>query len=165
MSRLQFIDKTKAENLKRGIEYFAVGLVVSCHMEDGVPNPSGKDYAVEYIDPFGSYQYCWRSSAEIEVSPISDEGYLHLKMAYESATDTVILEHDSLPDDKTKREPLAYQFRTKTTNEGSVWRDWVQCSKAEYDNYKSNPGPNIHGIVREIRALSLYTSAGENGQD
>jgi hypothetical protein len=82
MSRLQFIDKDKAANFNNGIEYFAVGLIVSCHMENGVPNPSGKDYAVEYIDPFGDYQYCWRGSDDIVISPISDKDFDYLRKCY-----------------------------------------------------------------------------------
>jgi hypothetical protein len=85
MSHLQFIDKNKAENYNNGIEYFAVGLIVSCVMVDGVSSPSGKDYTVEYIDPFGDYQYCWRGHDDIEVSPISDEDYEHMRICYATA--------------------------------------------------------------------------------
>jgi hypothetical protein len=65
MARLQFIDKSKAENYNNGIEYFAVGLIVSCHMENGVSNPSGKDYAVEYIDPSSGAGYSIHSAKRV----------------------------------------------------------------------------------------------------
>lgn len=83
MSRLQFIDKEKGGNFNKGIEYFAVGLIVKCQMENGIPNRSGKDYVVEYIDPFGVHQYCWRASEDIVVSPISDDDYDYLISCYE----------------------------------------------------------------------------------
>lgn len=85
MTRLKFTDKSSGENYTNGIEYFAVGLVVECNMENGTPNGSGKDYAVEYIDPFGCHHYTWRAADEIEVSPISDEDYDYLQSCYEEA--------------------------------------------------------------------------------
>lgn len=53
-------------------------------------------------------------------------------------------------------EPVAYQCRAMTTVEGSKWRDWVDCSKEIYDEFRCNPEPNSHGVMREVRAL--YTS-------
>lgn len=82
MSRQKFTDKTSGENYSNGIEYFAVGLVVDCSMANGTPNKSGKDYLVEYIDPFGRHVCTWRASDEIVVSHISDEDYDYLMSCY-----------------------------------------------------------------------------------
>jgi hypothetical protein len=81
----KFIDKCKEASLDHGIEYFAVGLIVSCNMENGVPNRSGKDYCVEYIDPFGHHQMAWRASDEIEISPIDEDDHMFLNHCYEVA--------------------------------------------------------------------------------
>lgn len=83
MDYQKFADKSSGENYSNGIEYLAVGLVTGCHMENGVPNRSGKDYTVEYIDPFGRYHHAWRGCDEIEISPISEEDFQHLKVCYE----------------------------------------------------------------------------------
>ena len=79
----KFIDKDHKCNLVRGIEYYAVGLIVEEHTAGGDGGPSGKDYAVEYIDPFGNYQCEWRSADEIVISDISKDDYAYLKMCYE----------------------------------------------------------------------------------
>lgn len=85
MTHMRFIGKSSSENLSGGLEYFAAGLVLSCHMDSGAPNQSGKDYAVEYIDPFGTYQAEWRAADEIVTTPISDADYDHLKSCYAAA--------------------------------------------------------------------------------
>lgn len=157
MSHLKFIDKDKGSNLNQGIEYFAVGLVVECHMENGVPNRSGKDYAVEYIDPFGMHQYCWRASEDIEVSPISDDDYDYLMACYADAKSGAGVSKASQPAEGTQAQPLSYQCRRKTTLENSIWSEWVQCSKSDYDEIMGSPGPNKHGVMREARALGLYS--------
>jgi hypothetical protein len=84
---MKFIDKDKESNLVDGIEYFAVGLVTDCHMVDGEPTPNGKDYVVEYIDPFGNFQIEYRSADEIEVSPIDDADFERLDWIYEKFRD------------------------------------------------------------------------------
>jgi hypothetical protein len=53
----------------------------------------------------------------------------------------------------TQRQPVAYQCRMKTTREGSEWRNWHEISLAEYEVYSANPGPNILGVIREVRPL------------
>lgn len=85
MTRMRFIDLAKEPNLVDGVEYFAAGLVVKCHMQCGMPNQSGKDYEVEYIDPFGRYRCEWRASDEVEISPISHADNSHLKACYQAA--------------------------------------------------------------------------------
>lgn len=83
MEYQKFTDRNSGDNYENGIEYLAVGLVTGCYMENGAPSRSGKDYTVEYIDPFGQYHHAWRGFNEIEVSPISEEDYQHLKDCYE----------------------------------------------------------------------------------
>lgn len=53
----------------------------------------------------------------------------------------------------TQRQPAAYQCRMKTTREGSEWRNWHEISRAEYELYSANPGPNAFGVIREVRPL------------
>ena len=53
----------------------------------------------------------------------------------------------------TQRQPAAYQCRMKTTREGSEWRNWHEISQAEYEIYSASPGPNILGVIREVRPL------------
>ncbi|MFP3637629.1 hypothetical protein [Paraburkholderia sp. SIMBA_054] len=81
---LKFIDRDKRANLSDGIEFFAVGLIVANHMVNGVtPTGSGKDYAVEYIDPFGVYNFEWRAQEDIEISAISEGDYENLKACFD----------------------------------------------------------------------------------
>lgn len=161
MARLQFIDNGKEENLNQGVEYFAVGLVVECHMVNGAPNRSGRDYAVEYIDPFGVYQYCWRASADIAVRPISDNDYGYLMACYADAKSGANVSEAAQPAEGTQAQPLAYQCRRKTTLESSIWTEWVQCSKVDYFEIIGSPGQNKHGVIREARALGLCSPPGD----
>jgi hypothetical protein len=83
-SLLKFIDRDRSANLNDGIEYYAAGLIVENHMEDGTtPLGNGKDYAVEHIDPFGNYRFEWRAQEDIEVSEISEGDYDNLKACYD----------------------------------------------------------------------------------
>lgn len=50
-------------------------------------------------------------------------------------------------------EPVAYQYRIKTTTTGSKWSGWVECSREEYEYAAENPGPCGSGITREGRKL------------
>ena len=74
----KFIDKYKEGNLDHGIEYFAVGLV----LEEYPDCPSGKEVAVEFIDPFGEVVCDWRSREEIIMSEIDDEDAEYLKLSF-----------------------------------------------------------------------------------
>ncbi|HDS1721773.1 hypothetical protein NPS53_09690 [Pseudomonas putida] len=56
---------------------------------------------------------------------------------------------------------VSYQCRTRTTRADSQWREWAQCTKAEYDQFLHNPGPNRSGIMREVRALYTFAQPGE----
>ncbi|WDG45715.1 hypothetical protein [Pseudomonas chlororaphis] len=56
-------------------------------------------------------------------------------------------------------EPVAFQWRCKTVNEGSQWRHWVDCTEEDYNKTIENPGPNPRGIIREAR--KLYTRPAE----
>jgi len=85
---LQFIDKGKDENFLNGIAYYACGIIMEDHMENGQPNVSGKDYAVKYIDPWGRVNYVWRASGDVEVSPIDEGDYQLLLMAIERLEET-----------------------------------------------------------------------------
>ncbi|SDQ67954.1 hypothetical protein SAMN05216487_3230 [Pseudomonas sp. UC 17F4] len=58
-------------------------------------------------------------------------------------------------------EPVAYQWRCKTVNEGSQWRHWVDCTEEDYRKTLENPGPNPRGIIREARKLYTHADDGE----
>jgi hypothetical protein len=92
--RLQFIDKRKEENLQDGVEFYACGLVLSDHTSEGRGNPSGKDYAVGYLDPWGEYQSEWRSVGEVVISYINDEHAAALERAYARALLALEIEND-----------------------------------------------------------------------
>ena len=79
---LQFIDNDKEANLENGIAYFAVGLVAEDY-RDGATS-MGKDFVVEFIDPWGNYCREWRAEEEVTIAPISDDGALLLRAAYDS---------------------------------------------------------------------------------
>ncbi len=84
----KFIDKDAASNLKDGLEFYAAGLVVSDYLNpDGTGNQSGKDYAVEFIDPWGNYSHEWRSVDEVIVSEINEVDFEFLKICYEEHSD------------------------------------------------------------------------------
>lgn len=82
----QFIDKEKSANLKNGVEYFAVGLV----LEEYSDTPSGKEVVVGFINPWGEYVTAWRSRAEIIMSEISEWDAELLKMAFKDAEETFL---------------------------------------------------------------------------
>nr|WP_315437949.1 hypothetical protein [uncultured Pseudomonas sp.] len=50
-------------------------------------------------------------------------------------------------------EPMAFQWRCKTVNDGSQWRHWVDCTEEDYNKTIENPGPTSRGIIREARRL------------
>lgn len=50
-------------------------------------------------------------------------------------------------------DPVAFQWRCKTVNEGSQWRHWVDCTEEDYNKTIENPGPTPRGIIREARKL------------
>ena len=77
----KFIDKDKGGNLNHGVEFFAVGLVVSEYLD----NKSGKDIVVEFIDPWGNLHTEWRSVDEVVITEIDDADAYMLKEAFESA--------------------------------------------------------------------------------
>jgi hypothetical protein len=80
----KFIDKECAGNLTSGLEYYAAGLVVADHRNpDESGSHSGKDYAVEFIDPWGNYQHEWRAVDEVIVSEIEQADFEYLKLCYE----------------------------------------------------------------------------------
>jgi len=53
-------------------------------------------------------------------------------------------------------EPVAYQWRWKTTQEGSRWRPWREASEDGYHEITDCPGPDKFGLIREAR--KLYTA-------
>ena len=58
-------------------------------------------------------------------------------------------------------EPVAYQWRCKTVNVDSQWRQWVGCTEEDYSATIANPGPTSRGIIREARKLYTHADAGE----
>ena len=83
MAYRKFIDKDPAGNLQNGLEFYAAGLVVSDYLDsNGTGNASGKDYAVEFINPWGNYCHEWRSVDEIVISEIAKVDYEYLKLCY-----------------------------------------------------------------------------------
>jgi hypothetical protein len=82
----KFVDKYPERNLTNGLEYSAVGLISESHLgKDGSGNESGKDYLVEFFDPFGAHQVEWRSKDEISVSDISESDYNSIMSLYDAA--------------------------------------------------------------------------------
>lgn len=72
MIHRKFRDIDPTGNLTCGLEYCAAGLVIADYLQpNGEGNPSGKDYDVEYIDPWGDYCQEWRSIDEVVVDEIS----------------------------------------------------------------------------------------------
>ncbi|CAK9889164.1 hypothetical protein [Pseudomonas fluorescens] len=65
------------------------------------------------------------------------------------------------PPVQSRGEPVAYQRRCKTVNEGSQWRHWVDCTEEDYRKTIENPGPNPRGIIREARKLYTHADVGE----
>ncbi|CAD0266077.1 hypothetical protein DENIT_70055 [Pseudomonas veronii] len=52
-------------------------------------------------------------------------------------------------------EPVAYQERKKTSREGSEWMPWSECSREHYEEWRGKTEPNSHGVIRQVRALSV----------
>lgn len=81
----QFIDTDKNANLSNGIEFYAVGLVLEDYTINGKGSPSGKDYCVAFIDPWGQYSCAWRTVGEITISDIEDADAVILEQAFLTA--------------------------------------------------------------------------------
>lgn len=50
-------------------------------------------------------------------------------------------------------EPVAWQWRRKTVQEGSQWTAWTDCAKGDYEACIASPQPSVRGIIREARRL------------
>jgi len=78
-----FTDKTSGMNLMNEFQYHAAGIIEADYTEDGKGNPSGKDYVVAYISPWGDVQREWRSVDEIDVYYPDEANFELLKWTIE----------------------------------------------------------------------------------
>lgn len=74
-----FIDKDCETNLTNGLPYYASGIIESDYTEDGKGRPSGKDFTVIFIDPWGNIQREWRSVDSIRIIEADEYDFNLLK--------------------------------------------------------------------------------------
>lgn len=81
---LAFYDNFCEPNLQDGIRFYASGLVLENHMVDDAATPSGKDYAVAYIDPWGELQFEWRAQKDVHVYAIDSHAWETMRRAHDA---------------------------------------------------------------------------------
>lgn len=80
-----FTDINAGDNLSNGVEYCAVGLIVEDMRTIPTGSPSGKDFVVEFIDPWGDHHRAWRSVKDVTIKHISEIDAELLRVAYTRA--------------------------------------------------------------------------------
>lgn len=68
-----FVDNDCQSNLVNGLPHYGAGIITEDFRKDGKSTPSGKDFSVLYIDPWGSVNSEWRSMGEIRIITDADE--------------------------------------------------------------------------------------------
>lgn len=79
---LAFFDKDPNANLTNGVLFCAAGLVTQNMMVNDEPNLSGKDYCVEFNDPWGNYQCEWRAKSDVVVYELCEADADMLRLSF-----------------------------------------------------------------------------------
>jgi len=79
-----FIDKDCESNLEDGLPYFATGLIEQDWRINKTSSPSGKDFAVAFIDPWGIVNRAWRAFDDIRIIEVDEYDFEKLKQYIES---------------------------------------------------------------------------------
>ena len=79
-----FIDKNCEENLKDGLPYFAAGIIEQDCRAGIKQLPSGKDFAVVFIDPWGVVSREWRAFDDIRIIEVNNYDFEMLKESIRS---------------------------------------------------------------------------------
>jgi hypothetical protein len=74
-----FIDKYCDENMEHGLSYYASGLIETDYTKEGKGNPSGKDFSVIFIDPWGEVKGEWRGVDEILIIDANVDDFVKLQ--------------------------------------------------------------------------------------
>ena len=78
-----FIDKSCEENLMHGLPYFAAGIIEKDWRINEKPALSGKDFAVVFINPWGTVSRQWRAFDDIRILEVDEEDFEALEYAIE----------------------------------------------------------------------------------
>jgi len=85
MSCYFFRDLEHGDNLLNGKTYHAAGIVDSLYCKIGVPNPSGKDLSVTFLNPFeGTLTSAWRALSEVELFEVDEWEWEQLSKEHET---------------------------------------------------------------------------------
>ena len=85
MSRYFFRDIEHGDNLLNGKTYHAAGIVDHMYCVIGLPNPSGKDLSVTFIEPFeGTLTSTWRALGEVELFEVDQWEHEQLSKMHEA---------------------------------------------------------------------------------
>ncbi len=80
-----FRDTDNESNLLEGKTYHAAGYVEKLYCELNKPNPSGKDLAVSFFEPFkGTITSAWRAVEEVELFEVAEWEYKNLVDSYDA---------------------------------------------------------------------------------
>jgi len=76
-----FIDKDCELNLENGLPFFAAGIIEQDFRAGIKQLPSGKDFAVVFIDPWGIINRAWRAFDDIRIINVDSCDFEILKDA------------------------------------------------------------------------------------
>ena len=79
-----FIDKDCEPNLENGLPYFAAGIIEKDWRIDEKWSPSGKDFAVVFINPWGIVSREWRAFDDIRIIEVDNYDFEMLKESIRS---------------------------------------------------------------------------------
>jgi len=82
-----FIDKDCESNLEDGLPYFAAGIIDLDLRIDSKSSPSGKDFVVVFINPWGTVSREWRAFDDIRIIKVDEYDFEKLKEAIEGTED------------------------------------------------------------------------------
>jgi len=78
-----FIDKDCESNLEDGLPYFAAGIIEFDFRINKTSSPSGKDFAVVFINPWGVVSREWRAFDDIRIIEVDEYDFEKLKQDIE----------------------------------------------------------------------------------
>lgn len=102
------------------------------------------------------------SASDCSLAPAVLRAWNNRAQPADQQGDDIPADADGYPDDPPgtlygsadqQGEPVAWQWRRKTVQEGSQWTAWTDCAKGDYEACIASPQPSVRGVIREARRL------------